>query len=118
MAKENQNEDIKPYVLLKDRRPKAKRIKRRLPSGAVVVFKSAFDYKDGDLWNTFGLLQSAEQDVRVIPECFRRMSHDAAANSEAFAEEPDWSDLDTLDILQEVSEILFEAMGTVGESQG
>lgn len=110
--------DIKGYTLLRDRRPKAHVVKRRLPSGKVLKFKSAFDYKDGDLWDAVGTLQAIGDNVRLVPSALRKMSVDADENSEIISEEEGWLDADTLDLLQDVGEEVFKALGTVGESQG
>lgn len=115
MAKE---EDVKGYVLLRDRRPKAHKVKRRLPSGKILEFKSAFDYKDGDLWDAVGTLQAIGDNIRLVPSALRKMSVDPDVNAEIIAEEEGWLDADTLDLLQDAGEEVFKALGSVGESQG
>lgn len=108
----------KKYVLLRDRRPKAEVVERELPSGAVLSFKSAFDYSDGALFDAVGTLQAAEQNVRLMPTALRKMSVDEDAVWNTLGEEPGWSDADTLDLLRDVGEEVFEQLGSLGESKG
>lgn len=105
----------KKYTLLRDRRPKAETVERELPSGAVLKFKSAFEYKDGALWDALGTLQAIEGNMRQLPAALRKMSTDPDENWKIIQNEDGLVDADLVELLQDVGEEVFGQLGTMGE---
>lgn len=116
-SKSNSNEnETKKYVPLRDRRPKATRPKRELPGGGVLEFKSAFEFREGQLFTFMSRLQGLDEHMDDVPEVFRDLSHDPDENERVFNEDEELMDIDKIELLQEVVEEIFSQLGSTGES--
>ncbi|GAB3192165.1 hypothetical protein [Nesterenkonia suensis] len=101
---------------LRDRRPKSEDIIVETTQGRQIKFLSPLKRKGHDGLDTLQKMADAEasEDIRAL---FEMLAENGLDDLEKFFEDDDASLEDLLDVIQEVSKVIQEQAGSLGESK-